>query len=43
MNQHINENKKSRGQFMDGLIILAVFGLWLVLQLWLLPRLGVPT
>ncbi len=29
---------------MEGsLPVLIIFGLWLVVQLWLLPRLGVPT
>lgn len=25
------------------LIILGILGLWLVLQIWILPKLGVPT
>ncbi len=25
------------------LILLAVLGLWLALQLWILPKMGVPT
>jgi hypothetical protein len=36
-------NREGRRRGMDGLILLAVFAGWLVLQLWVLPRLGVPT
>jgi hypothetical protein len=32
-----------RGAFMDWLIVLGVLALWLVLQIWVLPRLGVST
>ncbi len=29
---------------MDGMLgVVIVFGVWTVLQLWVLPRLGVPT
>jgi hypothetical protein len=28
---------------MEGLVLLGLFALWLVLQIWVLPRLGVPT
>ena len=27
----------------DMLVLLAIFGAWIFLQTWLLPRLGVPT
>jgi hypothetical protein len=33
----------TRGHIMDVLIVLALLGLWLVLQIWVLPKLGVPT
>jgi hypothetical protein len=28
---------------MDYLVVLALLGLWLGLQIWVLPKLGVPT
>jgi hypothetical protein len=32
-----------RGSLMDILVLLALLALWVVLQVWLLPRLGVRT
>jgi hypothetical protein len=31
------------GKIMDGWWIFALIGLWLVLQVWVLPKLGVKT
>ncbi len=32
-----------RSRLMESLILLGLLGLWLVLQIWVLPKLGVPT
>jgi len=32
-----------KGSVMESLVVLALLGLWLVLQIWVLPKLGVPT
>lgn len=32
-----------KGAAMDVLIFLGIIALWVVLQVWVLPRLGVPT
>ena len=34
---------KKRRRIMEYLVVLALLGLWLVLQIWVLPKLGVPT
>jgi hypothetical protein len=34
---------QSRRTGMDWVVVLGVFALWFVLQIWVLPRLGVPT
>ena len=34
---------KPRGYAMELLVMLGVLAFWFVLQIWLLPRLGVPT
>ncbi len=33
----------NRGYIMEFLMVLGFLGLWLVLQIWVLPKLGVPT
>lgn len=33
----------TKGVFMEIVIILGVFALWIILQVWVLPRLGVRT
>jgi hypothetical protein len=38
----IHMDKKGR-RIMESLVVLALLGLWLVLQIWVLPKLGVPT
>lgn len=35
-------DKKGR-PIMEYLVVVALLGLWLVLQIWVLPKLGVPT
>lgn len=32
-----------RSNVMESLLVLAVVAVWLILQIWLLPKLGVPT
>ncbi len=32
-----------KGKGMEVLVMLGLLGLWIVLQIWVLPRLGVPT
>jgi hypothetical protein len=34
---------KLRGYAMEVFVLLGVLALWFVLQIWVLPRLGVPT
>ena len=36
-------NVEPRRNVMEILIVLGVVALWLVLQIWVLPKLGVPT
>ena len=33
----------NEGRKMDILLLMAVFTLWIVLQVWVLPKAGVPT
>lgn len=33
----------NEGRKMDILLLLGVFALWIVLQVWVLPKAGVPT
>jgi len=35
--------EKTGGKTMEVLIILGVFAAWIILQVWVLPRLGVKT
>lgn len=35
--------RHQRGKKMDILVPLAVLAVWIILQVWVLPRLGVPT
>jgi hypothetical protein len=34
---------KHWSRLMETLILLALLGLWLALQIWILPKLGIPT
>ena len=34
---------RTRNMLMDLLLLLGLVALWLVLQIWVLPKLGVPT
>jgi len=34
---------KTRERRMDGLWLIGLLAIWFVLQLWVLPKLGVPT
>ncbi len=34
---------KERGGRMEVLILVGILVVWLILQIWVLPRLGVPT
>jgi hypothetical protein len=36
-------NEGVRGRAMDALIPLGLIAVWVILQAWVLPRLGVPT
>jgi hypothetical protein len=33
----------NRSRFMDLLIILGLLGVWIILQIWVLPKLGIQT
>jgi hypothetical protein len=39
----MNKPQAERGQLMELLVVLAVLVLWIVLQAWVLPSLGVKT
>jgi hypothetical protein len=34
---------RTRSNLMDLLVFVAIFALWIVLQIWVLPKAGVPT
>ena len=40
---HMREDSEKAERFMEGWWILALIALWFVLQMWVLPKLGVKT
>ena len=38
-----SKNRPTGGAIMDLLIVLGVIAVWIVLQIWVLPRFGVST
>ena len=39
----VSDNTKKEGTTLEILIFLGVFAAWIILQAWVLPRLGVKT